>query len=82
MNGQRVRGVEGLRVDDEMSIGQARFRFEGAALLQYEQRPRVRLDAVDLVYGTRPGPENIILHNVSLTVLPQEFVDLMCNSIG
>ncbi len=80
VNGQRVQGARLLQHNDEIAIGSARFHFEGSALVQYEVRPRVRLDAIDLVYQTKPGAQNVILHHVSLTVLPQEFVALIGGS--
>ena len=80
VNGRRVRGAQPLTAGDELRIGPALLAFGGASLVQPARPSSVRIDAVDLVrYIGRDG-RNVILDNVSLSVLPQEFVAIVGGS--
>lgn len=83
VNGRRVRGAQPLTAGDELRIGPALLAFGGASLVQPVQPARpssVRIDAVDLVRHIGRDERNVILDNVSLSVLPQEFVAIVGGS--
>ncbi len=80
VHGQRLTGPRPLSMGDQILIGPARFVFQGVTLRQFVERPHVRIDAVGLSRSTRPQGGAIILDNVSLSILPREFVALVGGS--
>lgn len=80
VNGRRAHGAQPLSAGDELMIGPARLAFQGASLGPVTPQESVRIDAVDLTRYTGRDGRNIILTNVSLTVLPQEFVAIVGGS--
>ena len=79
-NGTLVNGVKisqaTLKAGDVIFIGSYRLMFDGAKL-EWSEPGGVRLDALGLVRNTAKGR---ILNDVSLTVLPREFVALVGGS--
>jgi len=80
VNGRRVQGTQVLSQGDELMIGPTRLAFQGASLGPAATQESVRIDAVDLTRYTRRDGRSIILTNVSLTVLPHEFVAIVGGS--
>lgn len=75
LNGSSVSQVA-LKSGDMIGVGAYRLQFDGVAL-EWLEPGGVRLDAVGLVRETARGR---ILNDVSLTVLPREFVALVGGS--
>lgn len=80
VNGQRVHGAQPLSAGDELMIGPARLAFQDVSLGRLAPQESVRIDALDLTRYTQRDGRNAILTNVSLTVLPQEFVAIVGGS--
>lgn len=79
-------GVEQSRLAPgaEVRMGSHRFVFTGNELMQYSESSNVRVDAVDLTQWVKTGgigpigrKTQILLDNVSLTILPGTFVAIV-----
>lgn len=78
VNGQRISAPHLLRKDDVIQIGPFRLLFDGLALQQYDQRRGMRIDVRNMTLQVANGRK--ILHDVSLTIAPREFVALVGGS--
>ncbi len=76
VNGREVTEPVLLRVGDSIRIGCDRFVLNiDESLTQYSESGHLRLDAVNL--SKIVGKGTTILHNISLSILPQEFVAIL-----
>lgn len=76
LNGRRVSEPSLLRVGDSIRIGCERFVLNiDETLTQYSESGHLRLDAIHL--NRVVGKEITILHDVSVSILPQEFVAIL-----
>lgn len=76
VNGRRVNEPCLLRVGDSIRIGCERFVLNiDETLTQYSELGHLRLDAIHL--NRVVGKEITILHDVSVSILPQEFVAIL-----
>lgn len=77
VNGRRISAPTALTPGDVVRIGPFRLAFDGRGFAQEDERRAVRIDAESL---TRRAHEKTILNDVSLTILPREFVALVGGS--
>ncbi|AFY61378.1 FHA domain-containing protein [Synechococcus sp. PCC 6312] len=76
INGRRVSEPTLLRVGDSIRIGCERFVLNiDETLTQYSESGHLRLDAIHL--NRVVGKEITILHDLSLSILPKEFVAIL-----
>lgn len=80
VNGYLVRQAL-LKVGDQVQIGPYKLVYDYSGFRQYSSVGSVRLDAIGLLQQvpTSRGPR-VILNNISLTVMPREFVALVGGS--
>ncbi len=77
VNGARIQTYR-LNPGDVIQIGPYKLVYDGASLDQFDQRGAMRIDARSLVRIVGGG--RIILHNVSLSIKPREFIALVGGS--
>ena len=76
VNGRQIRSQQPLRPGDTIRIGPYHFVFNfDETLIQQNESGKLRLDAVHL--GKVAGKQNILLNDISLSILPQEFVAIV-----
>ncbi|NJK51608.1 MAG: FHA domain-containing protein, partial [Leptolyngbyaceae cyanobacterium SU_3_3] len=76
VNGQQILHQHALHPGDTIRIGPYHFVFNfDETLIQKNQSGNLRLDAVHL--GKVASSENVLLHDISLSILPQEFVAIV-----
>ncbi len=80
VNGNCIPGHAQIAPGDEIRIGPASFIFDGRRLVPSTQQQGVRLDALNLVRRVGTNHSDVILNNVSLSILPREFVALIGGS--
>ncbi len=81
VNGQRLSGPYNLRAGDVIQIGAFKLVYNLSSLDQYDQRGAMRIDARSLSRDVRRGRTNRrIMHEVSLSIAPREFVALVGGS--
>lgn len=83
LNGQRVRDALRIKPGDVIQIGPFKLIYDGDSLDSYDQRGAMRIDARGLrrEVDDRSGPgKKVILHDVSLSIDPREFVALVGGS--
>jgi ABC-type multidrug transport system ATPase subunit len=81
VNGQRLAAPHTLRQGDVIQIGAFKLIYNVASLDQYDQRGALRVDARGLSRTvTRAGKRRTILHELSLSIAPREFVALVGGS--
>lgn len=80
VNGRKVRSVL-LRAGDQVQIGPYKLVYSPTGFDQYSSVGSVRLDGVQLYKAvpTKQG-QKILLNNISLTVMPREFIALVGGS--
>jgi ABC-type multidrug transport system ATPase subunit len=75
LNSQRIQGEVPLRKDDRIRISDFNFYFDGDKLEHFSEEGNARIDAINL---RRVVANNkVILHDVSLSIYPREFVALV-----
>ena len=75
VNGQRIDSVVALTVADIITVGSTSFTLTEAGALQKRQvKGRIAIEARNLGVAV---PQRQLLHDVSLTIYPSEFVGLM-----
>ena len=80
VNGRQVSEHE-LRAGDIIQIGAFKFVYDGRTLAEYDQRGALRIDANNLWREVAIGNRRrVILHDVSLTIAPREFVAIVGGS--
>src|SRR5690606_30271476 len=80
VNGQRIT-QHTLVLGDVIQIGAFKLLYNGDSLIEYDQRGSLRLDARQLTYRVKTANgSRIILHNVSLSIAPREFIALVGGS--
>lgn len=73
VNGRQIRNPHALRPGDTIRIGPYHFVFNfDETLIQQNESGKLRLDAVHL--SKVADKQNILLNDISLSILPQEFV--------
>jgi ABC-type multidrug transport system ATPase subunit len=73
VNGKRVSGSQSLRPEDTIRIGPTRFVFNvDETLISFNEEGNLRLDAVNLTKVVGKG--TTLLDDISLSILPREFV--------
>ncbi len=76
VNGRQLRHPQPLRPGDTIRIGPYHFVFNfDETLIQQNDSGNLRLDAVHL--SKVAGKQNILLNDISLSILPQEFVAIV-----
>lgn len=76
VNGRQLRNPQPLRPGDTIRIGPYHFVFNfDETLIQQNDSGNLRLDAVHL--SKVAGKKNILLNDISLSILPQEFVAIV-----
>ncbi|MFK7800349.1 MAG: FHA domain-containing protein, partial [Anaerolineae bacterium] len=82
LNGKLVEGVVPLKENDEVQIGPYKLVFENGRLLEFSPEGNFRLDAIDLDRDVNigGGETKAILTDISLSILPHEFVALVGGS--
>ncbi|MFT5195182.1 MAG: ABC-type multidrug transport system ATPase subunit/pSer/pThr [Candidatus Promineifilaceae bacterium] len=82
LNRQLVVGTQLLKERDQVQIGPYKLVFENGRLLEYSPEGNFRLDAIDLDRDVNigGGQTKAILTDISLSVLPREFVALVGGS--
>ncbi len=82
LNGRLVEGTQLLEQEDEVQIGPFKLLFQDGRLIEYSPEGNYRLDAIDLdrVVNIGGGETKSILTDVSLSILPREFVALVGGS--
>ncbi len=82
LNGQLVEGTPNLKEGDEVQIGPFKLFFQNGRLIEYSPEGNYRLDAIDLdrIVDIGGGETKAILTDVSLSILPHEFVALVGGS--
>jgi len=81
-NGTYVNGVrvtkEKLKEGDEVRVADDKFLFSGDAVYQSSEEGKIKIDALHLCKVV--GHNNTILHDISLSIRPREFVALVGGS--
>ena len=81
VNGQRVTAPVVLKPGDVIQIGAFKLVYNITSLDRYDQRGALRIDARNLSrVVTRNGVQRVILHDVSLSIAPREFVAIVGGS--
>ncbi|EFO79548.1 FHA modulated ABC efflux pump with fused ATPase and integral membrane subunits [Oscillochloris trichoides DG-6] len=81
VNGQRLSAAHTLRAGDVIQIGSFKLIYNVQSLDQYDQQGALRIDARNLNrIVARGGQQRTILHDVSLSIAPREFVALVGGS--
>jgi len=81
VNGQRLTHPQPLRQGDVVQIGPFRLVYEASGLQQYTATGGVRLDGVRLTREVGRGDQRKrILNDISISVLPREFIALVGTS--
>lgn len=81
VNGQRVTTLVVLKPGDVIQIGAFKLVYNITSLDRYDQRGALRIDARNLSrVVTRNGVQRAILHDVSLSIEPREFVAIVGGS--
>jgi len=76
VNGRQIRSPHPLRPGDTIRIGPYHFVFNfDETLIQQNESGNLRLDAVHL--SKVVGKHNVLLNDISLSILPQEFVAIV-----
>ncbi|NJM65336.1 MAG: FHA domain-containing protein [Acaryochloris sp. RU_4_1] len=76
VNGRQIRTQQPLRPGDTIRIGPYHFVFNfDETLIQQNESGKLRLDAVHL--SKVASKQTILLHDISLSILPQEFVAIV-----
>lgn len=78
LNGRRISAPEPLRSGDVIQIGAFKFVYTPAGLDEYDQRGALRIDAQGISRVVAGGKR--ILHDVSLSIAPREFVAIVGGS--
>ncbi len=78
VNGRRITGPTPIRPGDVVQIGPFRLVLEASAIQQYTAAGGMRLDGVRLIREVgRGNRKKRILHDVSISIQPREFVALV-----
>ncbi|MGQ9527000.1 FHA domain-containing protein [Chloroflexus sp.] len=81
VNGQRVTAPVVLKLGDVIQIGAFKLVYNVTSLDRYDQRGALRIDARNLSrVVSRNGVQRVILHDVSLSIAPCEFVAIVGGS--
>ncbi|MEM8857451.1 MAG: FHA domain-containing protein [Chloroflexota bacterium] len=82
LNGKLVEGTPALNEGDEVQIGPYKLVFQNGHLIEYSPEGNFRLDAIDLDLEVNigGGQTKAILTDISLSILPHEFVALVGGS--
>ncbi|NJN15766.1 MAG: FHA domain-containing protein [Oscillochloris sp.] len=81
VNGQRISAPQQLNAGDVIQVGPFKLVYNLASLDQYDQRGALRIDATGLTRRvTYKSKQRIILHDVSISIAPREFVALVGGS--
>lgn len=78
VNGQQIRNQQPLHPGSTIRIGPYQFIFNfDEILIQQNESGNLRLDAVHLTKVAGKNKNNVLLNDISLSILPQEFVAIV-----
>lgn len=75
LNGSRIKDPQPLHKDDRIRISDFSFFFDGTKLEHYSEEGNARIDAINL--RRIVSHNKVILHDISLSIYPREFVALV-----